>query len=70
MEKDLRVLADSQLSISQQWAQVAKKANGILACIRYSIANRTTDLIIIIYSELVRRHTLSAAFTARKTLRL
>lgn len=53
-EKDLSVLVDNRLAMSQQCVLEAKKISGVLRCITKNVASRLREVISLSNSALVQ----------------
>jgi len=53
-EMDLGIQVDTKVTMSHQCILAARKASGILGCIRQSMTSRSREVIFPLYSSLVR----------------
>ncbi|GAB0182383.1 cAMP-dependent protein kinase inhibitor alpha [Grus japonensis] len=55
-EKDLGGLVDEKLNMSRQCVLAAQKVNCILGCIKRGVTSRSREVILPLYSTLLRPH--------------
>jgi len=56
VERDLGVLMNDKLTMTQLCALAAKKVRGILGCLKRSVASKSREVLLPLYSALVRPH--------------
>lgn len=54
VDKDQGVLVDNRMTTSQQCVPVAKNVNGILGCVKKSVTSRLREVLLPVYSTLLR----------------